>query len=352
MDAKVSSEQLEETRRSPLWMVTKKPCLNEFVGGLESLREELSTHKMDARQITFSLKHLLQVKQEFSDMIREGESILHRLCQFLSHTLLQSVEMQSVVIGEVQSIHHRFTLVQPIAEQQLLQATDLDIGTQQLLNFRFFNGTDWEIPLLVSNVIEYHSTQQNEFGIHRLISRVKAEEEIWNKVVDELFRIDELVKRDKQLLHMSRFVKDVFGVKIVVGNNKEAVRLQDMLVRLTWGEDLGQQIQFIETKEYLDTAGKQSGWQAIKSVVHWRGATIEIQIQTLSNFLSEKQRLTRESHQGFKARRELLRDKIAAGMPLFGFYRSLLKWLFLQTGLTSSRFVDPVFPDIEVILVD
>ena len=49
-----------------------------------------------------------------------------------------------------------------------------------------------------------------------MISRIKAEEEIWNKVCDEIFRIDELLERDKKLRALSRYVKDVFGVKVVV----------------------------------------------------------------------------------------------------------------------------------------
>ena len=59
----------------------------------------------------------------------------------------------------------------------------------------------------------------NEWGVFKCISRIKAEEEIWNKVVpvlvelkftwnlevvDEIFEIDNIVKREKQLRHLSR----------------------------------------------------------------------------------------------------------------------------------------------------
>ena len=74
----------------------------------------------------------------------------------------------------------------------------------------------------------------------------------------------------------------------------------------------------------------QSGWSALKSVVSWGGRTFEIQVQPLSNFLHERERLTRESHQGFKSTRERVRDEVAAKVPLFGFYRSLLRWLLLD----------------------
>jgi hypothetical protein len=82
-------------------------------------------------------------------------------------------------------------------------------------------------------------------------------------------------------------------------------------------------------KDYLNSRGrKRSGWQAIKSVVRWHGKTFEIQIQPLRNFLHEREQLTTESHSGFKAQREQVRDEIAKQIPLFGFYRDLLQWLF------------------------
>ena len=62
----------------------------------------------------------------------------------------------------------------------------------------------------------------NEWGIHKFISRIKAEEQIWNKVVDSIFGFDQLVNADKQLRHLGGFVKDVFGVK--VGRRRSARR--------------------------------------------------------------------------------------------------------------------------------
>ncbi len=51
-----------------------------------------------------------------------------------------------------------------------------------------------------------------------------------------------------------------------------------------------------------------------------------------ANFLHERELLTRESHAGFKIKRERerVRDEVAAQMPLFAFYRDLLRWLFVD----------------------
>ena len=73
-------------------------------------------------------------------------------------------------------------------------------------------------------------------------------------------------------------------------------------------------------------------------MVRWNGKTFEIQIQPLSNFLREREQLTTESHSGFKAQREQVRDEIAHKIPLFKFYRDLLRWLFSEQSGAPPRF--------------
>lgn len=47
--------------------------------------------------------------------------------------------------------------------------------------------------------------------------------------------------------------------------------------------------------------------------------------QVLRNYHRERERITKESHSEFKARREQLREIIATSKPLFRFYRDLLQ---------------------------
>ena len=95
-----------------------------------------------------------------------------------------------------------------------------------------------------------------------MISRIKAEEEIWNKVCDELFKIDELVTRDKELAKLSRYVKDVFGLKVVVSTPDKARELQEQLEAMVFSpqrlhqalvpyETKNMKMDFIEVKDYL-----------------------------------------------------------------------------------------------------
>jgi hypothetical protein len=90
-----------------------------------------------------------------------------------------------------------------------------------------------------------------------------------------------------------------------------------------------------------------SSFSAMKSVVHWAGRTFEIQVQPLSNFLHERERLTRESHASFKGTRERVRDEVAQRLPLFGFYRALLRWLFLDPSSEAPR-----QEGVDIVLVD
>jgi hypothetical protein len=101
-------------------------------------------------------------------------------------------------------------------------------------------------------------------------------------------------------------------------------------------------------KNYLESESrKRSGWSAMKSVVSWGGRTFEIQVQPLSNFLHERERLTRESHASFKSTRERVRDEVAARVPLFAFYRSLLRWLFVDPSQAP-----PIHDGVDVVVVD
>jgi len=355
------STDLKVSDRSPLWFLGEAPHLEEFVRYLQHIKDQIEQSPEVVVQVKLSGNLLGRVREDFAAMIKAGEEKLHRLGLLMSKTLLTTFHLHSVVIGEMASTKERFTLSQTVAPETLFSTIDLDLGNLQLSKLLFFDGSVWSKPSLVSNVVEYVATEPNEFGIHRVLTRVKAEQEIWNKVVDEIFQVDQLVKMDKKLVHLSRFIKDVFGLKIVVGSTDEARKVHDCLKHITWSHlnltSLGlisdekvERLKFIETKEHLDGGHKKaSGWQAVKSVVRWADSTFEIQVQPLRNYLAEKERLTGESHVGFKARREALRDELAERFPLFRFYRELLRWLFLaEMGENSLQ--PPQFHNISIIV--
>lgn len=346
--------------RSPLWMVTQDPIISRWVGALQRICQEQMAYPEQHHHLQISLRQVEEVRDNFAGLIRRGESKLHQLCSLLCGLYLQSWEMHSVVIGDIPNQGERFTLVQNITSDELSRLTDVDLGNRQLSRLRFWDETHgWSQPTLVANFVDYEATELDERGIHRITSRIKAEEEIWNKVVDELFQVDQLVQRDKQLRHLSRYVKDIFGLKIVVNELGKIRALHDDLQALDVSPGrLGElqvpydvttrRLYFVETKDYLDgSEPKRSGWRAIKSVVRWWNETFEVQIQPLRNYLKERERLTTESHASFRTRREELRAEVSRLIPLYGFYRELLRWLFLRPESPP-----PDFPHLTLELVD
>jgi hypothetical protein len=345
---------------SPLWLVTNEPHVNGLVRYLDAMRRRVDASPDHVHVFEFSRAQLAEVRTAFARTIRRGEEKLHRVCELLCDTFFDSAyTLQSVVIGEVETTKERFTLVKIISPGELYSQTDLDLGNRQLRRLRYHDGAAWSHAALVANVVEYQPAGMNQWSIHKVISRIKAEEQIWNKVVDTIFGFDRLVRSDKQLRHLGSFVKDVFGVKVVVGDPEAVRALHEALLKLRWKPGVlakhgvpvlrsTSHLEFIEVKDYMAKVGrKETGWEAIKSVFQWWDSTIEVQVQPLWNYHQEREYLTRESHAGFKARREALRNQIAGTIPLFGFYRDLLRWLFLSPSEPA-----PTFEAVEIVLVD
>ena len=357
-DLVVADPEISSHVQSPLWMVSQEPILNELVLYLDLMRGEIQREPTKSHELRFSQKTLRTCRQAFDRMIIRGEESLHRLCELICRSFVGPHQLQSVVIGEVPTTSERFTLTQLISPEDLYSIIDLDLGNRQLRKLQYFDGSRWVGPELVANVVEYQPFEPNPFGVHKVISRIKAEEEIWNKVVDEIFGLDSLVTRDKELRHLSKYVKDIFGIKIVVGSTHEVVKLHSALTSTTWDAAILKQVSLprspetekltiLETKDYIRESEKKSGWGAIKSVVTWNERTFEIQVQPLGNFWREREHLTRESHAGFKSRREQVRHQVADHIPLFAFYQALLKWLFQDPEGPA-----PTFPRVSVSVTD
>lgn len=343
---------------SPLWMVSQSPALNALVVMLQRARRTLDDGDGTGR-IEFSRAHVAAARAEFTEMIRRGERDLHLLAGLLADVVLGPHQMRSVVIGEIEESHERFTLSVDVSRDDVVSSTDLDLGNRVLARLAIADGRHWRRAQLVSNVVEYEAQEPNRLHATRILTRIKAEEEIWNKAVDEIFELDRLVLRDKQLRHLGRYVKDVFGIKIVVATRDDAYKAQQELAACTFdddaltkrelpNDDVFRSLRFLEVKDYMSRRSrKHSGWSALKSVVQWGGRTFEIQVQPLSNFLHERERLTKESHASFKVTRDRVRDEVAARLPLFSFYRNLLRWIFVE-----QRGDPPVHEGVDVVVVD
>ncbi len=344
--------------RSPLGLVTEEPLLHDFVGELSRLVAVRSENPDAPLELLFSKARLREVRRAFGAMILRGEEKLHRFSELLCAQWFTAYQLSSVVVGQVDATRERFVLSQSLSAPDLYSTSDIDLGNRQINKLRFRHENAWTGASLVANFVEYQPTEPNPLHIHKLISRIKAEEEIWNKVVDEIFHLDQLVERDKQMSHLSYFVKDVFGLKVVVDTASDIDAVYQSLTAATFPAEtlwrLGVQaapnterVTIIETKDYTEGTRKESGWEALKFVVSWSDKTFEIQVQPLRNYFRERERLTQESHAAFKARRETLRDEIAERMPIFAYCRALLRWLFVDANDPM-----PLFPGVTVRLVE
>jgi hypothetical protein len=317
--------------------------------------------------LSFCNTELAEARRDFTEFILQGEARMHGLSHLLSRSVFDGhFELTSTVIGEVPETSGRFTLSVPVTVEQLLASSDLELGKRQLARFGVMapERQEWLQPHLVANFVEYEPNTNNAFKVTKLLSRIKAEQELWNKVTDEIFDLDRLFARDKQLKQLSRYVKDVFGIKILTEDAESARALHSHLTTWRWTDsDIDhlrlpglpedrrclRHLEYLEIKDYLSQgASKNSGWKAIKSVVRWWDQTFELQIQPLPNYYREQERFTRESHRSFKLSREQFREDVAQRLPLYGFIRDVLRWLF-SPGRHPHR---PTFPGVVILLQD
>lgn len=362
---------------SPLYMITQKKEITSLITYLHQSRLPIEQEPNAPHELRFSRSQIENARAEFEATLREGEQKQHTLCGLLGQRLLGRYYLQSVVVGELPRTRHRFELSQRVQPTTLMTETDLALGNRVLSQHRVMSNGQWVAPNLVASFVEYHPTVVNaasgsgdlcelngEAVVYKMISRIKAEQEIFNKVCDEIFDFDRLVRalsrEDKKLASLGHYVKDVFGIKLVVGSVEQARELQSVIETLKFTDDElasvhvssrgASRLRFIEVKDHLGSQRKgNSGWECIKSVFEWNGGLFEVQIQPLINYCLERERLTKQSHDAFKQKRERARDQVAEAVPLFGFYRDILRTLFVEPPSCDGLLM-PKFKNVRVLV--
>ncbi|HTY59961.1 MAG TPA: hypothetical protein VMF59_14160 [Bacteroidota bacterium] len=342
---------------SPLYMAVQDPVLHKFISYLAEKKAEQESRPGLHVRIELSRAFMNSVRESFRQSILNGERHLHVMAHVLGTRLLDGgYELHSNVFGVLPGGEkHPFLIRERITRETLFSHTDLDLGNQMLGKFRYRTNEEWTPLELSANFVEYIPLGKTTSGVNRITSRVKAEEELWNKVTDEMFGLDRIVERDKHLHKYSKYIKDIFGVKIVCDDDAACLRVHRLLEGLTSGEcaqaisgvaPQGEPngpapdapfLEFVETKDYLtcdESQLKRTGWKALKSVVRWKNQLLEIQVQPLANYYLELDHMAGPSHRSFKHQRDTLRSEIAASLPLYGFYRDLLRMLFLESSVS------------------
>jgi hypothetical protein len=357
--------------QSPLFMAVNDPVLHRFISFLAGKKSQQERSPGESLTIDISRDAVTRLRESFKQSILDGEWTLHMMAHVLSTRFLgKECELHSNAIGVLPGGEQRpFLIRERITRDILFSQTDLDLGNQMLAHFRYRADGSW-LPLeLSANFVEYLPPTMTSAGVNRITSRVKAEEELWNKVADELFGLDELVQRDKHLRQYSKYIKDIFGLKIVCENDEACLAIHEQLRALrvrdcdwsllddalrrrsasfTFDAD-APLLEFVETKDYLSCAPserKRTGWKALKSVVRWQGQLLEIQVQPVANYYMELDHMAGPSHRSFKISRDAFREELARRIPLYGFYRNLLKRLFVGNGGSfESKSISVVLTD-------
>jgi ppGpp synthetase/RelA/SpoT-type nucleotidyltranferase len=320
---------------SPLYMAVHNPVLHQFISYLAEKKAEQEADPAKKVEIHLTRSFIAEVRESFRQNILDGEQHLHLLAHLLSSRLLREFELHSNVIGVLPGEDDSpFLIRERLKRDTLFSVTDIDLGNRMLENFRYRRSADWVALQLSANFIEYIPHTRPDSSVNRLTSRVKAEEELWNKVADELFLLDQLVARDKHLRQYSKFIKDIFGIKIVCDDDQDCKNVYQILQNMQSEDgESDRLLEFVETKDYLtceETKMKKTGWKALKSVVLWQERLFEIQIQPLVNYYLEIDHMSGPSHRSFKISRDSLRDEISKQLPLYGLYRDLLRMIFME----------------------
>lgn len=238
----------------------------------------------------------------------------------------------------------RIVIEQPLARDDIARVTDHSLAASLARRYRYRQKGKRAYGKLYARAsfLEHRPLESRPDGLAtRIMTRVKVDDQIWNKVCDALFDIDSVVRRDKVLNAASKYIKDVFGVKVLTQRREDSYRVAEVLssMEVCSGdlEALGGSadgcgpVELLETKDYLalpDGEKKKTGWEAIKNVYRWRGQVFEVQIQTEANYFLEQSDLSSTSHRTFEMQRQALRLDLAGRVPHYAEYRALLKALF------------------------
>jgi len=346
------------TRRSatappdtPITYLVRDTRTNDLLGRiashLDAHREALSRGDPPP-ELVLSRQEIAYARDHWEEGVRHGERRLYDLAALLSHQLLKTRNLQRVariVAGPKEELEEaagrRIVIEEFITRDELLETTDHGLAMAIAGRYRHrAPGTDtYEKIYPRASFLELRPLDVAEGALaSRVLTRVKANGQIWNKVCNALFDIDTFVKRDKILNVRSKYVKDVFGLKVLTSSREQSYLVEGAIERMTFDpaflierglSDAPTRLSRIERKDYTDPRlRKATGWEAIKNVYRWGQHVFEIQIQTEANYHLEVSHLSTTSHRTFDMQRRELRRDLEKRLPLYGPYRRLLRAIF------------------------
>lgn len=305
--------------------------------------------------------------------VLNGEHHLYDLATLLAQRLAGTRQIQlvaRVVMGQKEEEEgpgsQRIVIEETITRENLKRVTDYTLAQRIARRYRYRASHDQPFGVLYprASFLEMWPLVTSEDALTtRVLTRVKTNDQIWNKVCDALFAVDSLVRRNKIFNSGSKYIKDVFGVKILTLKSPDSYRVERLLTKLRWtAEELEELnvtpesslfgLEQVERKDYLSLPPeqkKQTGWEAIKNVYRWGSQLFEVQIQTEANFNLEALHLTDTSHRTFEMKRRQMRRELEKVVPHYAAYRRLLKLLFRRDDDEELHALEESLPWLRIV---
>jgi len=318
--------------------------LAKLADHLDQMRKGHATNELtlDARELDYA-------RDQWEAAVLKGERQLYALAGLMAERLTGTATIQPVArIVAGPKVEHedgqaRIVIEETVTNERLSSTTDFGLSTAIAEGYRYRQpGTAEYVKLYArASFLEFRPMANCEHALAaRVMTRVKANDSIWNKVCDALFDIDNLVERDKILNPKSKYIKDVFGIKVLTYSEPDSYQAEEAVNQMAFSHDeldscgvgeYGARLELIERKDYLGgdpRLHKQTGWKAIKNVYRWCDALFEVQFQTERNYFQEVYDLSDASRRTFDMQRRQLRWDLEDQYPLYRDYRRLLKAIF------------------------
>lgn len=342
----VSLRRTFNTLTSPLGLLLYNDRTNRLLAQLSGHLDEL--RKGTAKELTLNEQELDYARNQWEEAVLKGERQLHALAGLLAERLTGTQNLQPVariVAGPKVEIEQgaRIVIEETVSRERLMSTTDFGLSTDLVNAYRYRpqGSDDYERLYARASFLEFRPLTATENSLAaRVMTRVKANDSIWNKVCDALFDIDNLVERDKILNPRSKYIKDVFGIKVLTHHQESSYAAEEALNQMSFtaaelsdvgGNPFGTRLELIERKDYLGgdpRFHKQTGWRAIKNVYRWCDALFEVQFQTEQNYFLEVHDLSDASRRTFDMQRRQLRWDLEDKVNHYADYRRLLKAIF------------------------
>lgn len=271
---------------------------------LEEIRK-----KIDSRTgLQIRKEDVYHMREAFCSAIASGERKLYRFTQELIDSLLDCP------IALIIDVWGRC----PCKEHKGIQKTQVKLGESfGTLQDRYTQETSFDSYLAnhfapicwcgektvsIASFVKAVAERENPFGIRMISTRIKTPSNIAYKVADILFDIDRMFRRDKIMNLYSQTIKDVYGVKIITKD------LNSLQKTIRWFKGFPRH-ELLETKDYLGSNKKRSGFEAYKLIIQRPQQLFEVQLQTEAMLERETLGL-RENHQTYKEKQLRMRAKL------------------------------------------